>query len=139
MRTVIGGGTAGGAAASMFALTKAKPENGIDFFLWLTEFDKVLSDADWVITGEGSLDEQTLGGKGPYGIAVRANEKGIPIIGLAGHIPLQPTAKLLDAFDFLLPIGNGPVSLNEALKNTAINLKRTAQMIGNMLHKTGND
>lgn len=135
MTSIVSGGTAGGAAAGMYALTNAKLENGIDFFLQLTGFDEILSDADWVITGEGSLDEQTLGGKGPYGIAVRAKEKGIPVIGLAGYVPLLPSSMLLDTFDLLLPIGNGPTSLEEALKNTTSNLKRTARTIGNLLNR----
>lgn len=136
MASVISGGAAGGAAAGMFALADAKLENGIDFFLKLTRFDEVLSKAECVITGEGSLDEQTLGGKGPYGVAIRAKERGIPVIGLAGHVPLQPSDGLLNTFDLLLPIGNGPTSLEEALENTASNLKRTAQTIGNWLTRS---
>lgn len=133
MVSVNSGGTAGGAAAGIFAMANAKLENGIDFFLKLTGFDKVLSEADWVITGEGSIDEQTLGGKGPYGVAIRAKEKDVPVIGLAGHVPLQLSDALLDAFNVLLPIGNGPTSLEEALGNTASNLRRTARTIGNLL------
>jgi glycerate kinase len=44
-----------------------------------------------VITGEGSLDEQTLGGKAPAGVAARAREAGVPVIAVAGRCLLTPT------------------------------------------------
>src|SRR6478736_5706839 len=88
------GGTAGGAAAGLFAFVNAKLENGIEYFLDLTGFDKALEKADLVITGEGSIDEQTLQGKGPFGVANRAKQKNIPVIGLAGKIPLDYSTSL---------------------------------------------
>jgi len=94
------GGTAGGAAAGLYGLIDAELVNGIDYFLQLTEFDKVLEDAGLVITGEGSIDEQTLQGKAPYGVAVHAKRKGIPVIGLAGRLP-QNTGQLDEYFDAL--------------------------------------
>jgi glycerate kinase len=41
-----------------------------------------------VITGEGSIDEQTLQGKGPFGVAKRAKEFSLPVIAFAGRVPL---------------------------------------------------
>jgi glycerate 2-kinase len=80
------GGAAGGASAGLYAWLGAKLVNGIGYFLSLTNFDETLSRANLVITGEGSIDRQTLNGKGPYGVAVKAKEKGIKVIGLAGKI-----------------------------------------------------
>jgi glycerate kinase len=40
--------------------------------------------ADLIITGEGSIDEQTLEGKGPFGVAQKAKEKDLPVIALGG-------------------------------------------------------
>ena len=62
--------------------------NGIDYFLEATGFEKELEKADIVITGEGSIDEQTLQGKGPFGVAKRAKEFSLPVIGICragGH------------------------------------------------------
>src|SRR5690606_9857517 len=86
------GGTAGGAAAGLYAFLNAKLVNGIDHFLKLTNFSLSLEKADLVITGEGSIDEQTLQGKGPYGVAYQAKHKGLPVIGLAGKVPLKGNA-----------------------------------------------
>jgi len=69
------GGTAGGASAGLFTFLDAKLVNGIEHFLVLTGFEKSLEKANLVITGEGSIDEQTLQGKGPFGVAQLAKEK----------------------------------------------------------------
>ncbi len=126
------GGAAGGVAAGLAAFCKAKLVNGIDHFLALTSFDEALQKADLVITGEGSIDAQTLEGKGPYGVALRAKEKNIQVIGVAGKVPLTIDIELQKYFDVLLPINNEPVEMGEAIKNTKDNLIRTGKVIGDL-------
>lgn len=127
------GGAAGGVAAGLAAFCNAKLENGIDFFLTTTGFDEALQKADIVITGEGSIDEQTLQGKGPYGVALRAKKKNIPVIGIAGKIPPEPDAKLQQYFNRLFSINVEPVDIAAAIKDTRDNLVKTARMIGGLL------
>ena len=67
-------------AASLRTFLNARLVNGIDYFLEATGFEKELKKADIVITGEGSIDEQTLQGKGPLGVAERAKEFSLPVI-----------------------------------------------------------
>jgi glycerate kinase len=86
-----------------------------------------------LITGEGSIDEQTLQGKGPFGVARKARVKGIPVVGLAGKVPLHQRETLQACFDVLLPIGNQPGDLTTAMGSTAENLARTAGELGNLL------
>lgn len=126
-------GAAGGVAGMMSAFFDAKLMNGIEHFLQLTGFEKVFADADIVVTGEGSLDEQTLHGKGPFGIAKRAFDNGIPVIGFAGKVPVQKHQELSKYFTVLVPIGNAPSELSVALRNTADNLKRSACDVGNLM------
>jgi glycerate kinase len=133
MAAIKSGGTAGGAAAGLYAFVNAKLVNGIDYFLELTGFDTALEKTDLVVTGEGSIDEQTLQGKGPFGVAYKAKQKGVPVIGLAGKVPLAPSKELQHYFAALLPIGHQPSDLTAALKNTAANLTRTATALGNLL------
>ena len=137
MSTVKYGGTAGGAAAGLWAFLDAQLVNGIDHFLKLTGFSAALEKTDMVITGEGSIDEQTLQGKGPFGVAYQAKLKGKPVIGMAGKVPLKPHAGLQQYFDVLLSIGHQPTDLGAALANTGNNLTRTAAALGNMLALTG--
>jgi glycerate kinase len=133
MRTIKYGGTAGGAAAGLFAFLNAKLVNGIDYFLELTDFSSALDTADLVITGEGSIDEQTLQGKGPYGVACHAKLKGIPVIGIAGRVPLETNTNLQQFFNVLMPIGNQPEDLATAISCTKSNLVRTSESLGSLL------
>ena len=133
MATVTYGGTAGGAAAGLYAFLNANLTNGINHFLDLTNFDAALSNANLVITGEGSIDEQTLQGKGPFGVACQAKNKKIPVIVLAGKVPLQQHNGLLEYFDAILPIGNRPTDTDSAFAHTESNLIRTAETLGNLL------
>lgn len=127
------GGTAGGAAAGLAVFLKARLLNGIDHFLELTGFDTALLKSNVLITGEGCIDEQTLQGKGPYGVALRAKNKNIPVIGLAGKVPLGLHPNLMYYFDVLMAIGHEPSDLTSALQTTNANLTRSAQQVGNLL------
>ncbi len=133
MANVKHGGAAGGAAAGLHTWINAKLVNGIEYFLSITRFDQALSRSDLVITGEGSIDKQTLQGKGPYGVALRAKNKNIPVIGLAGKVPLEPDAELQQYFDVLLAINNEPGEITEAMKNTEKNLVRMGRELGGLL------
>ncbi|MEP7080130.1 MAG: glycerate kinase [Ginsengibacter sp.] len=133
MSTVKYGGTAGGAAAGLHVFLNAQLINGIDYFLQLTDFSSSIENADIVITGEGSIDEQTLQGKGPFGVATIAKKNGIPVIGLAGKVPLKQNNNLQKYFDVLMSIGNQPSGLAEALTSTEANLVRTSRDLGNLL------
>lgn len=133
MATLEGGGAAGGVAAGLAALLNADLVKGIDYFLEITDFEKALEETDLVITGEGSLDIQTLHGKGPFGVAIRAKKHGLPVIGIAGIIPEGDQDSLKKYFDVLLPINYGPTDLSTAIKNTRGNLLRTGNTIGHFL------
>jgi glycerate kinase len=128
------GGAAGGVAAGLYALLDGKLVNGIDYFLDLTGFDAALQKADLVITGEGSIDTQTLQGKAPFGVAKRAKQKSIPVIGLAGKVPLFPDEALQQYFDVLLSINHEALDLTTAMQQTYVNLTRTAQNLGEILN-----
>jgi glycerate kinase len=133
MAAVKYGGAAGGAAAGLYAFLNAKLVNGADYFLQLTGFEKSLQRSDIVITGEGSIDEQTLQGKGPFAVAFRAKNKNIPVIGLAGKVPVKENPLLKEYFNILMAIGNEPTDMNTAIRFTADNLIRSSQEIGDLV------
>jgi glycerate kinase len=83
-----GAGAGGGVAAGAIALGGIV-ESGFDLIAGLTGVDQALEGADLAITGEGSLDEQSLNGKAPAGIADRARPRGVPLLALAGRIQLD--------------------------------------------------
>lgn len=133
------GGAAGGTAAGLNALFNAQIVNGIDFFLETTRFDDDLQKADLVITGEGSIDLQTLDGKAPFGVAKRAKEKNIPVIGLAGKLPEKPTDELAVYFDELININGNETDITSAMLLAKENLIRTSWALGNRLANKQNE
>lgn len=133
MNGLVHGGAAGGTAASLNIFLKAKLVPGIEYFLDITGFEEALSFSDLLITGEGIIDHQTLNGKAPFGVARRAKKKNIPVIGLAGQVPLGIDEQLQKYFDVLMAIGHQPEDLNTALQHTAANLEYAARQLGKMI------
>jgi len=86
-----GAGAAGGTGFAALALLNAEIKPGIGEILDLIEFDRRIVGADLVVTGEGSLDEQSLAGKAPVGVARAAAKAGIPVVAVAGRLRLSPS------------------------------------------------
>ena len=133
MSNIKHGGAAGGVAAGLHAFFNAELVNGIDYFLHVTLFEKELTKANMVITGEGSIDFQTLQGKGPFGVAKKAKEFLLPVIGMAGQVPAFLDKSLQQYFDQLISINDDSTDLETALKNTYTNLEKAAQDFGDRL------
>lgn len=127
------GGAAGGIAAALYAFCNAELVSGAEYFLNLTSFDTSLDHCNLVITGEGSLDEQTLQGKAPFAVSVKAKKLSIPVIGIAGRVPLESDKLLGKYFDVLQSIGHEPSDLSSAIGKTEANLIRTGILIGNLI------
>jgi glycerate 2-kinase len=83
-----GAGAAGGVGFAALAVLGAERRLGIELVLDLMDFDAALDGASLVITGEGSLDTQTLAGKAPAGVAQAAARRGIPVVAVAGRSTL---------------------------------------------------
>ena len=81
-----GAGAAGGLGAGCLTFLNATLKPGIELVLDALDFDALLADAALVLTGEGRLDEQTLMGKAPAGVAERARQCGIPCVAVGGSI-----------------------------------------------------
>lgn len=81
-----GAGAAGGMGAGMVAFFGARLMMGIEVVLDTVGFDAMLGGADYVITGEGKIDSQSLRGKVVIGVARRAKRHGVPVVALVGDI-----------------------------------------------------
>ncbi|MBV6755269.1 glycerate kinase [Rhodococcus opacus] len=84
-----GAGAAGGAAFGAISVLGADIRPGIDTVLGLVDFRGRLAAADLVITGEGSLDAQSLHGKAPIGVATEARAAGLPVLAVCGRNQLS--------------------------------------------------
>lgn len=88
VRDVPGAGGAGGTAAGALAVG-ATLVSGAGLVCDLVGLDAAVHGADLVITGEGSLDDQSLRGKAPAEVAARARAAGVPCLALAGVVRLS--------------------------------------------------
>ncbi|MEO3813877.1 glycerate kinase [Sphaerisporangium sp. B11E5] len=88
VRDAHGAGAAGGTGFAAMAFLGATPASGIDLLLDLLGFAARLPGAALVVTGEGALDEQTLHGKAPAGVAAAASARGVPVIAVCGRTTL---------------------------------------------------
>ncbi|MBO9130153.1 glycerate kinase [Bacillus sp. 165] len=86
VQTVSGAGAAGGLGGSLAACLQAEITSGAELIMQHTNLEEHVRKADIVITGEGSLDEQTLLGKVPIAVAKLAKKHGKLVIGIAGRI-----------------------------------------------------
>ncbi len=79
-----GGGAAGAFGAGMVAFFDAQLKMGIDTVLETVKFSDTIKDADYIFTGEGKIDGQSLRGKVVIGVAKNALEYGVPVIAVVG-------------------------------------------------------
>lgn len=112
-------GAAGGMGAALCAFMDADLLPGIDCVLDLLQFNQALKDVDFVITGEGRLDAQSLAGKAPAGVTRRARAAGIRVLAVAGQNTLSPEqycAMGIEAvYDLVSIAPNASLAMKEAL------------------------
>ena len=85
-----GAGAAGGVGFAALGALGSSARPGVDVVLDIVGFEHLLADACLVVTGEGSLDEQSLGGKAPVGVLRAAQAQGVPTTVVAGRCTLDP-------------------------------------------------
>lgn len=128
-----GGGAAGALSAGLMAFLGGRIQSGVDLILDTNGFDEHLKTASLVITGEGQMDEQTIGGKGPIGAARRAAEHGVPTVAIVGGLNADDTLLHEAGVQAVLPIVTRPMSLDDALRNAAELVERAALRLGYVL------
>ena len=84
-----GAGACGGIGAGLIAFCGARLEPGFDLVAAVTGLEDAIESADLVITGEGRLDDQSLGGKAPIGVARLARRLGVRCIAIAGEVAVD--------------------------------------------------
>ena len=130
---VPGAGAAGGLGAGLLAFLDAKLRNGIEIVLEVTKFREIVQDADFVITGEGKIDGQTIYGKTPIGVAKVAKEYDIPVIGIAGTLTRDSRIVYDYGIDALFSIVPGIIPESESMENAAEYIENLAANIAALL------
>lgn len=115
--TIPGAGAAGGLGASLGGLCGAQIHSGIDKLLELIDLDAQASQVDLVITGEGSMDAQSLYGKAPMGIAKIAKKYQKPVIAIVGSVGEDIHSIYQSDIDLIIDIINRPMTLEYAIEH----------------------
>lgn len=120
-----GAGAAGGLGFALLAFAGVELVPGIELVCDTVGFHDTVAGADLVLSGEGSIDAQTLSGKTPAGVADVAGAQGVPVVLFGGRVAPDADALRADgrvaAIVGITPDGQ---SLPQALANAAANLER---------------
>lgn len=122
-----GAGAAGGLGYALTAFCGATLRPGIEIVVELTGLEEAVAGAALVITGEGSIDAQTLSGKTPAGVAAVASKAGVPCLALAGRVGEGAEELYGHGMTAILPIVPGAFDLREALAGGADNLAKATE------------
>jgi glycerate kinase len=115
-RDVPGAGAAGGLGFGLMAFLGGRLVSGFDMVATQIGLDARVAAADLVVTGEGRLDEQSLQGKGPVGVARLARSLGKKVVGVAGSV--ADSSALRAQFDLLIAIKPQAMPLDEAMRRS---------------------
>ncbi len=130
-----GAGAAGGLGFAFVTFLNGELKSGIDLILDAVGLEESLENADFVITGEGRLDQQTAMGKGPSGVAKLGKKYGAKTIALAGSVTEDASACNAAGIDGYFCILSSISTLEEAMNpDTARkNLTLTAEQLFRLL------
>ncbi len=121
-----GAGAAGGSAFGLKAFLKAEFISGVDFVLDLARVDRLVNSIriDYIITGEGKLDDQTLNGKLIKGVIDMGTRFNIPVIGVCGKLDLKHRNLQELGLDHIIESGDPAKSLQYNMEHAAVLLEK---------------
>ena len=133
LSSLMGGGAAGAMAGGMHAFFNATLKMGIEVVLDTVGFDDLLKGADFVLTGEGKLDSQSLAGKVVVGVAQRAKKQGVPTVAVVGGVEENISGVYDLGVSAIFPINRRPEDLAVSRHKSEQNLKETMDDILRLL------
>ncbi|HLT61969.1 MAG TPA: glycerate kinase [Microlunatus sp.] len=129
-----GAGAAGGVGFAALTVLGAEMRPGIDLICELIGLDRQLAGAAAVVTGEGSLDAQSLAGKSPVGVARRARAAGVPkVFAACGRNQLSPAQAAEAGFDRIYALADDEPDLERSIRHAAELLRTIGERIGRSL------
>ena len=132
-RAAPGAGAAGGVGFAMVAVLGAALRPGAQLMLDQLGFADALAGADLVVTGEGSLDEQTLRGKAPAAVAAAGRAAGVPVIAVAGRCLLDSPRLHAAGFDGVYTLLDEAATPRQAFDQAAALLRRIGARVADRL------
>ena len=124
-----GAGAAGGLGAGLLAFLNGDLESGFTIIQKEIGLERILETHkfDLVITGEGQMNDQTLYGKLPVGIAGVAKKYNLPVIAFVGSIGKGAEQVYEAGIDSIISIADGPMSLEYSMANGSVLLEKAVE------------
>ena len=126
---------------ALLSVCQAEFKEGIIEIMNLISLEERLKDADLVITEEGRIDNQSVYGKAPVGIAKMAKKYNIPVIAVVGSSARNLEEIYKNGIDLVLDIINEPMDLDKAIKDVKELLEFTGEkairafLVGKVINK----
>ena len=129
-----GAGAAGAMGMGMLSFFGSKLQMGIQTVLDVVRFEELAADADYIITGEGKLDSQSLRGKVVIGVAQRAKALGKPVLAIVGGVDDEAVQEAFEqGVTAVFPINRLPQDFSVSRYHSEENLSHTADNIMRLL------
>lgn len=133
VKDIKGAGAAGGLGAGSIAFLQSKLTKGIDVILDTINFDKLVSKADIVFTGEGKFDSQSLHGKVVMGVANRSQKYKTPVIVVTGAIGENIQEAYNKGITAIFSINKEPMEFSKSALKSKENMILTMENILRLL------
>ena len=130
-RDVPGAGAAGGLGFGLMTFCGATMRSGFEVVAEKIHLEETIKNVDVVVTGEGSLDRQTLEGKAPYGVANLARKLGKRVFAIVGHS--SSDAEVENSFDKVFSLMRDSMSEAESIKRAPELLRQRARELADLL------
>lgn len=124
-----GSGAAGGMGAALMAFLQAELRPGAAIVIEHIELERLVRDADLVVTGEGRIDAQSGFGKAPVDIAEVAERHGVPVIALGGSLGDGVEDVFEKGIAAVFSVVKGPCTLDAALADAAENIRAASRNV----------
>lgn len=119
-----GNGAAGGLGFALVEFLGADSKPGVDEVAATVGLEQAVRGADWVFTGEGSVDAQTVMGKTPFGVTQAATRNGARVVIFAGRVAPDASVLLEHGVERLVAITAEGTPIEQALREGAESLTR---------------
>jgi glycerate kinase len=126
LRDTPGAGAAGGVGFAALAVLDATLRPGIDLVLELIAFERHLTGVDLVVVGEGALDDQSLRGKAPIGVARLARAAGARVVAVCGVNQLPPSDLQTAGIEAAYAVADRAPTRQAAIRDAAAHLEQLA-------------
>ncbi|RUT78270.1 glycerate kinase [Ancylomarina longa] len=125
LQHIKGAGAAGGLGAGCILFLNAQLNSGIELIKKVADFDNKIMDADWIITGEGKLDSQTLSGKVIRGVLDALSGQKLALF--CGLVDLSEEELKAIPTDYLAQISSSAKDVKDSMQNARIYLQMAAE------------